>query len=546
MNSNKRIILLLLLIALIPRAISLATFDFIDSGGGSDSVTYLHLARNLFSGRGFTEFGLPHTIHHPFYPVVIGLLNYLTGDLVRAGLLASALSGVLLVIPVYLMAAGMFGRRTGFLAGLATALFPVLVYGSTECFSESLYTLLLISGIAAGWLAFQSGGIYRPVFSGVFLGLGFLTHPVGIAFLPLAAGFNLLAGRQRHWWKERIRPALLIAAAFSLTCLPFWLYLRSATGNWQISGSSHYQDVGLVYVQARGMEAGEIIFKHMELLFNPDHIEEFQPGHEPLPLSTLILRHPGRLIRVIHFNLVDGYREMVKTAHYLALPPGLLLALLFTGLLLILVYFFISFIRGRSRAAIFYLALMFSPIGIFLIVLIEHRYFFPFIPLAIIALSLCLDDIVKTCQRKPGSRRIFIAGAAVFYLALAAGSGFLIYRKAVKASIPYEYKMMGTWMGEHIPGIEKERVMMFRLGISHYAGCEWNVFYWGDFPGLKDYLTERAINYLVVDSYKLHMLHPELRFLLEADPPPEGFSVVREVAFDGRKTRLLRFQPEGK
>ena len=228
MTKHRRIILFLLLVALIPRLVSLVTFDFIDSGGGSDSVTYISLAHNLFTGRGYTEFGLPHTVHHPFYPIMIGLVWQLVGDLLLSAQLISCLAGILLVVPVYLMTSSMFGRRTGFLAGLMVALFPILVYGSTESFSESLYTFLLISGLAAGWVSFRSGQFLWPLLSGIFLGLSFLTHPLGVTYLPLVVGFNLLAGRRRLWLKERLRPALLISVAFIITCFPFWQIGRAS------------------------------------------------------------------------------------------------------------------------------------------------------------------------------------------------------------------------------------------------------------------------------------------------------------------------------
>lgn len=545
MTNHKRIIFFLLLLALILRVISLVTFDFIDSGGGSDSVTYISLARNLFSGQGYTEFGLPHTVHHPLYPITIGLVWQLVGDLLLSAQLVACLSGILLVVPVYLMASSMFGRRTGIMAGLMTALFPILVYGSTESFSESLYTLLLISGLAAGWLSFRFHRWYSAIFSGIFLGLSFLTHPLGVTFLPLVAGFNLLVGPWRlSAWKKRIISALLIAFGFILISLPFWLHLHSVTGNWQISGSSHYQDFGLRYDQSRGVNESKVIFEHMEALFDPGSNADIDPDHKPMGMAELIISHPDRFLGIIRFNLVDGYYEAVKTARYLALPPAVFFVLLAAGLLILIGSFLSAFLRRRQRSAISYLVLMFTPLGIFLIMQTEHRYFFPFIPLALIAFARVIESIGDLCRRGPRRERIFLIGVWTFYLALAAGSVFVIYRKAVKAGIPYEYKILGTWMKENIPGIEDEKVMMFRLGISYYAGCDWNVFFWGELPGLKEYLKRRGINYLEVDSYKLHMIHPDLRFLLEADPLPPEFSLVREIEFDGRKIRLLEFHPE--
>jgi len=544
MTNQKRIIFFLLLLALIPRVISLVTFDFIDSGGGSDSVTYLSLARNLFSGHGYTEFGLPHTVHHPFYPIMTGLIWQLSGDLLISAQLVSCLAGILLVVPVYLMASSMFGRRVGFMAGLMAALFPILVYGSNESFSESLYTFLLVSGLAAGWLSYRSGRLSLPLFSGIFLGLSFLTHPLGIAFLPLVAGFNLLAGTWRiDELKRKIRRSLLLISGFILVCLPFWLHLHSVTGNWQLSGSSHYQDFGLRYDQVRGVAESKIIFDHMESLFNPDRRSALEPDHKPMGMTELIFRRPERFVQIVRLNLIDGYKEAVKTARFLSLPPKIFLTLLVAGLLVLIGYIFSALIRGIQRAAISYLALMFIPMGIFLIIIIEHRYFYPFIPLVLIIFSRILSDIWELCKRRPTPRIIIMVGISFYYLALTAGSAFVVYRKAIKSGVPYEYKMLGTWMKNNIPGIEDEKVMMFRLGVSYYAGCDWNVFYWGDFPGLKVYLKERGINYLEVDRYKLHMIHPDLRFLLTADPLPADFTLMREIEFDGRRIRLLKFRP---
>lgn len=545
MTGHKRIIFILLLLALIPRLISLVTFDFIDSGGGSDSVTYISLARNLFTGHGYTEFGLPHTVHHPFYPIMIGLVWQLVGDLLLSAQLVSCLAGILLVVPVYLMASSMFGRRTGIMAGLMIALFPILVYGSNESFSESLYTLLLISGLVAGWFSFCSDRIYLPIFSGIFLGLGFLTHPLGITFLPLVAGFNLLVGSWRlSALKRRILYALLVVFGFILISLPFWIHLYSVTGNWQLSGSSHYQDFGLRYDQSRGINESKVIFEHMENLFAPGRLADIDPDHKPMGMVELITSHPDRFLGIIRFNLRDGYYEAVKTARYLSLPPAVFFVILAAGLLTLITSFLFALFRRRQRSAIGYLALMFTPLSVFLIMQTEHRYFFPFIPLALIVFACVIEGIGNFRHREFRQKKIFLIGLWTFYLALAVGSAFVVYRKAVKSGVPYEYKILGSWMKDNIPGIEEEKVMMFRLGVSYYAGCDWNVFYWGEFSGLKDYLKKRGIKFLEVDTYKLHMLHPDLRFLLTADPLPPDFSLVREIEFDGRKIRLLEFHPK--
>jgi len=173
-------------------------------------------------------------------------------------------------------------------------------------------------------------------------------------------------------------------------------------------------------------------------------------------------------------------------------------------------------------------------------VTMEHRYFYPFVPLFLVGLAGFLSDREEAWRGKKIPSAVFRVAVGLLFLALLAGSAGVVHRKAVKAGIPYEFKGLGIWMKENIPGIAGEKVMMTRLAPAHYSGCEWNVFYWGEYPGLIDYLKERGIRYLIIDDWKIGLVHPDLQFLLSADPPPPEFEIVKEVAFDGRKVRLLR------
>ncbi len=539
MNSEKRV-LFYLTAALLLRLVSLLTFGFIDSGGGSDTVTYLSLARNLFSGLGYTEFGLPHTVHHPFYPVLIGLFWKATGNLLFAGQLVSTLAGAFLVVPVYFLAKFLFGRRTAFYSGLLAALFPVLVYGSTEPFSESLYTFLLVSGAAVFWIAVSRKTVFPMAGAGLLIGLAYLTHPAGVVFIQLFVFYLLIAQffSIKTRWRTLILRAGFLLAGFAVACLPFWVYLHNVTGRWQLSGSSHYQDLTLRLDQARGVEEGKVIFEHMELLFHPDPAA---PPREGMGLTELAIRHPDQLLEIIKFNLEDGLKEARKTAGFLGIPPRLLYLLLGVGVLFLAVGFV-----GRGKGPeVSFLGLLFLPALAFIIVTIEHRYFYPFIPLGLVALSRVIagrrEKAVASGSRF--RRTAFGIFIAVLVFLMLAGDLGVIVRKWKKRGIPYEYKLMGEWMKEEIGGIEDERVMMFRLGVSYYAGCDWNVFFWGEYPELSDYLAERGIKYVVIDEYKLRMLHPDLWFLLTAVHLPDGFTTVKEFEFDGRKIRLLRFIP---
>ncbi len=538
---DKRVLPAILLVALCLRLVSLLTFNFIDSGGGSDTVTYLVLAENLFSGAGYTEFGLPHTVHHPFYPILIGSFHLLGPDLLASARLISFFSSVLLVIPVFFLGLSMFGAGSGLAAGLLAALFPPLLYGATEPFTEPLYTFLLLAALWAAWASGRRGSPAASAFSGVLFALAFLTHPMGAVFLPLFTAFVFLRGL---WEKRAFLPllgrTLALPGAFSLVCLPFWLYLHSATGRWQLSGSSHYQDFGLRYEQGRGVPESRVIFEHMEELFHPEDVRLAEPGRVPLGMGELILKHPARFGRIVLFNLEDAWGEALKSARYLGIPPVFLPVLLAAGALFPAACLVFALVRRRSRSSVIFLLLALLPMGVFLVLQVEHRYFYPFIPVALILLSWPLGRLGEHLVLS-GRARTALALSVILFGSFLAGSVYLAWRKANYLGVPYEYRLLGDWMRENIEGIEEERVMMFRLGVSYYAGCEWNVFYWGDYPGLLEYMRRRDLNYLVIDAYKIHMIHPELRRLLAGDPPPE-FELVKEVSFSGRPARLLRLR----
>jgi len=190
MTNHKRIIFFLLILALVPRVFSLVTFDFIDSGGGSDSVTYISLARNLFRGEGYTEFGLPHTVHHP-----------LLSDHNRPGLAGSRR-------PPSLRPDGIVSCRdsagsSGISYGLKHVRAPYRDYGGlmTSSFPNTglrLNRVLLRVTIypasdlrsGRGLVFVRSRRWYPAVFSGILLGLSFLTHPLGVVFLPPGRGIQ--------------------------------------------------------------------------------------------------------------------------------------------------------------------------------------------------------------------------------------------------------------------------------------------------------------------------------------------------------------------
>jgi len=228
------------------RALSLHFFHFIASGGGSaDSIVYAITGKNLFSGKGFSYQGTLQLVHPPLYPILIGFFWLLTGNLEFSGQVVSVIAGGLLVIPVYYFAKAIYGRRVGLVSAILVVICPILVYGSTETFSESLYALFLISSIALTWKALSSRNLLWISLAGLTTGFSFLTHPLGVLFVPIFLLFLFLSPLliPASTLKSVFKKAALFLAAFVIVCLPYWIFLHKHLGRWVLSGNTNYVSV---------------------------------------------------------------------------------------------------------------------------------------------------------------------------------------------------------------------------------------------------------------------------------------------------------------
>jgi 4-amino-4-deoxy-L-arabinose transferase-like glycosyltransferase len=203
---------------------------------GFDEPHYLQL------GAAAALYGWENLLHPywpPMYPALIALLSVFSQNFELVGRLVSIITGAAVIIPVYILAKEFFGVRTGLLAAFLLALFPPLAFDSTNTLSESTYTFLSASGVAAGWLALKNRSAWKSALAGACFGMSYLAKPEGLGYLFVylfVAGVWLFF----HWRRNR-QPApagmLLITTAATLLCAsPYLIYLRHATGEWIISG----------------------------------------------------------------------------------------------------------------------------------------------------------------------------------------------------------------------------------------------------------------------------------------------------------------------
>ncbi|HKJ93321.1 MAG TPA: glycosyltransferase family 39 protein [Longimicrobiales bacterium] len=224
-------------------ALRLLLFLGRDSYVAFDEGWYLLLGRNLFHGRGYTLSGLQHVALSPLFPILAGALDRVIDHPVWAGRIVAAITAGLLVVPCWYLFRRLAGRRTAFIGAGVVAVMPSLAPFVTAFWigwdlwvgSEPLLHLAAYAGLALAVAGRMRRSTWLFILAGLVFGLAYLARGEGILVFGIAALALALHALWRRDAPQLGRTALL-AAAFALAALPYWVYLHDVTGQWTITG----------------------------------------------------------------------------------------------------------------------------------------------------------------------------------------------------------------------------------------------------------------------------------------------------------------------
>ncbi len=163
----------------------------------TDGLRYIAQARTIDNGS--LAQGLVRSVDHPVYPLAILAVHRVRGggsphDWQRAAQLASVVAGVLLVIPLYLIALELFGCLSAWLACLLIYLVPYSGHVMADALSEGTFLLFWSFGVWASLKLLRTGRLAWLVPVVVATALAYLTRPEGLVILlSLAAALVVLA-----------------------------------------------------------------------------------------------------------------------------------------------------------------------------------------------------------------------------------------------------------------------------------------------------------------------------------------------------------------
>lgn len=232
-----RLFLLALLLRLVPVILAIRLPIGLD-----DMFQYDMLARSLAAGEGFRWYaqadldlirsyidlnfvagdydprGVLTSFRAPGYPAFLALIYLVSGLQWRffAARLAQAVLGAALAPLTYAIARRVFPEheKTANWAGVAMAVYPMLVIYPLALATETLFIPLVTAGLLALLLAAEKGQARYFLLAGALFGYAILTRSVIFAFVGLAFPWILFATKER-------RGALIFLLAALILVLPW-------------------------------------------------------------------------------------------------------------------------------------------------------------------------------------------------------------------------------------------------------------------------------------------------------------------------------------
>ena len=353
--------------------VGFARLSYLGGFEPGDVLTYSMLARNIVRGNGIAHdtakpvelaalgrFPAHDVQQPPSWPIIlsVGFLIFGVSDIVIV--LTSGFFHWLLIPLVYILAKKMFDEKVAVLSTVITILNLSLLEYSTSGLTESFFTALITLGFI---LIYQSRRSRDFILIGLLFGVGYLTRPQTIFFLPAMLLFILLFRE-----KQKCREMAMFITAFIIVLAPFFIRNHIYGNGIPLSGGS----VALQYDDS-----------NITQLF--DRYRSLRPENNAATPLSYAVQHSLLLVNKFLDNLLAFYKSFF---------PGLLspfiAALFFAGTLTV------SQVRRTQQIKLLVIMLLISNIIGCSLANPRSRYLISLLPAMIIfASSFLISSLEK-------------------------------------------------------------------------------------------------------------------------------------------------------
>jgi 4-amino-4-deoxy-L-arabinose transferase-like glycosyltransferase len=388
----------------------------------ADGLRYIDQAQRIEAGAWAD--GLVRAIDHPIYPLAIAATHGWIGDdspesWQAAAQGAAILAGVLLVVPLYLVALELFGARAAWLGVALTYAVPLTNHVLADALSEGTFLLFWCWGLWSALRFLEKGSFGWLPLTIAFAGLAYWTRPEGL-----------------------LLPSSLVA---SLAAMPI---LRSTRLNWP----RWWAAVGFLVLGA-AVVIGPYIAAKGGLATKPAiaRVLGTAPTSAPDAVERQRLLDPNQSTTRTYALAVKGVFEAVRDAVTIPLLP---LAALGLGLACwpfrdrARIWLFLAIMTGTASAALIRLHATggyCSP---------RHAMVLSFllIPASALGLQWLLDSVVIPGRWLGLGEGRFTAGPAVWALVLAGLGTYWApaLGKPINAGMG-GYRSAGAWIAQKVP-----------------------------------------------------------------------------------------------
>lgn len=373
-----------------------------------DMERYIFIASSLRRG----DWSSAINYHYPpFFPAAVAAVSLVAGDLERAAYAVCLLATAFTIVPLYLMALALFGRRA---ALLAAAIFAWrFLEALSQPLPEELMTLILYCALLLGLYSLERGRAGWAFITGALFGLAFLTKPEASAYFFTYVSITFFMA-VRALWRERRMSSLHTSAGVGPGALTAVTALVAA-GYFLATGPylyAHYRDTGEFSLNPKAKTLFHIhnfLYRESKLY----QIEEDEEGEftraqrvymegdkKPPPASI------GSLLRENWAEFVSTYPERfaysLKTElvpYYLApIAPAIWPALLLLGL------WPSRGLRFRGRELFLHSFILVHVLAVPVFSASFHRFYFTLIPWIMIVMGHALDRGISAVAEQAGKR----------------------------------------------------------------------------------------------------------------------------------------------
>ncbi|MBT3316811.1 hypothetical protein HN388_02435 [bacterium] len=314
--SDKKLVLLLILISLVLRGMILLPVVTTDTAMVNDEFSYFSRAcgwSGLMLGKDTFSQAYFHGFQPPLWPITGGLSMLLTGNNIAVMRLLNVILTAITTGLIFLFGRHVVSRKAAIAAAAIHILYPSFTFFSHTLWSEPLFNLLLVIVM----LLLVRPGRKNPLLIGFVLGLLVLTRPVGLSLLVLVPIW--------FWKTNKLKPAVLMLVTGLLVLLPWQLTLYSQEG--RVYPASAFGGLNLLLgnsgLEPDGLGSTWRIHAIDEVLFEiPDDVQR-----RDYAISVIAKDLPGACVRVVDrlrmFLSTDFFllRHVLNTGYRPGIPP---------------------------------------------------------------------------------------------------------------------------------------------------------------------------------------------------------------------------------